>query len=100
MRHATRLCLTLTLPGILVAAATRTPCSVCKAADLSPEAVEFFESRIRPVLAEHCYECHSAKSAVLQGELRLDTAALLRKGGQSGAVVEPGKPGDSLLISA
>lgn len=49
------------------------------AAAIPAEAAEFFESRIRPVLAEHCYECHSANSKVLQGELRLDTAALLRR---------------------
>ena len=47
-------------------------------------AVEFFETRIRPVLVEHCYECHSAAEASPKGELRLDTAALLLRGGASG----------------
>lgn len=102
MRHATRLswsrlsCLTIALVGAWQLPAAADDSS----ADLSPEAVEFFESRIRPILAEHCYECHSAGSAVLQGELRVDTAAQLRKGGQSGPVLTPGKPADSVLISA
>jgi hypothetical protein len=105
MGHATRLWLTWAVCGFLAAAATQRPLSVrstCNAAeaDLSPEAVEFFETRIRPVLAEHCYECHSGKSDVLQAELRLDSAEQMRKGGQSGAVIEPGNPAESLLISA
>jgi hypothetical protein len=63
-------------------------------------AVEFFESRIRPVLVENCYECHSAKSKAPKGALRLDSADGLRQGGDSGPAIEAGKPGDSLLISA
>jgi hypothetical protein len=63
-------------------------------------AVDFFESRIRPVLIENCYECHSSKSKALQGALRLDSAEGLRKGGDSGPAIEPGNPGESLLISA
>jgi hypothetical protein len=66
----------------------------------SPEAVEFFERRIRPVLVEHCYECHSAKLEHPKGGLRLDSAAALMTGGDSGTAVEPGKPGESLLLSA
>ncbi len=90
--------------GVLMAlTAIGGPAQLVHAADLpaiAPEAAEFFESRIRPVLAEHCYECHSARASILQGELRLDAAAELRQGGQSGPVVEPGKPADSSLISA
>jgi len=67
---------------------------------LSAEGVEFFETHIRPVLAEKCYECHSAKSKVLQGGLRLDTAELTRAGGDSGPAVVPQQPDESLLLSA
>jgi hypothetical protein len=70
------------------------------AEQLDPAAVEFFESRIRPVLVEHCYECHSAADDSPQGDLRLDTAAALRQGGASGAAVAPGQPAESLLLSA
>ena len=67
------------------------------------EQVKFFESRIRPVLFEHCYQCHSAKSArdgKLKGDLQLDTREGTRRGGDTGPAVVPGKPEQSLLISA
>ena len=64
------------------------------------EGVEFFETHIRPVLVERCYECHSAKSPVLQGGLRLDSAERMRAGGDSGPVIVPHKPDESLLIEA
>ncbi|HEY3394249.1 MAG TPA: PSD1 and planctomycete cytochrome C domain-containing protein [Lacipirellulaceae bacterium] len=64
------------------------------------EGIEFFETHIRPVLVERCYECHSGTAKVLQGGLRLDSADGLRKGGDSGTAIVPYKPDDSLLISA
>ncbi|MEK6238954.1 MAG: PSD1 and planctomycete cytochrome C domain-containing protein [Planctomycetales bacterium] len=64
------------------------------------EQVEFFEKKIRPLLAQHCYECHSGKSKKLEGELRLDGRSLALKGGESGAAVVPGKAKESLLIEA
>ncbi len=67
---------------------------------LSAEGVDFFETQIRPVLAEKCYECHSADSKVLQGGLRLDTAERMRAGGESGPAVVPQKPDKSLLLAA
>ena len=60
--------------------------------------VEFFESRIRPLLTDTCQECHGARKQ--KGDLRLDSRAGWMKGGASGAVIVPGKPDDSLLISA
>jgi hypothetical protein len=68
-----------------------------------PKAVEFFERKVRPALAEHCYKCHSAdaeKANKLRGGLLLDSRDGLRAGGDSGAAVIPGKPGESLLIKA
>ncbi len=61
---------------------------------------EFFESRIRPVLAEKCYGCHSAKLREPKANLQLDSRAALRKGGDSGPVIVPGKPGESRLWKA
>lgn len=59
---------------------------------------EFFESRIRPVLVEHCYECHnSAKSA--EGGLAVDHRAAFLKGGDSGATIVPGQPDKSPLLA-
>jgi hypothetical protein len=61
----------------------------------------FFEQRIRPVLAEHCYECHSARASRIKGGLLLDTRDASLKGGDSGQpAVVPGKPDESLLLRA
>ncbi|MDA1055147.1 MAG: PSD1 and planctomycete cytochrome C domain-containing protein [Planctomycetota bacterium] len=64
------------------------------------EDVEFFEAKIRPLLAEHCYSCHSAKAEKLQAGLYLDRRDAIVKGGESGPAVVPGKPAESLLIKA
>jgi hypothetical protein len=66
----------------------------------SPEQVEFFEKRIRPVLVESCYECHSATAKKLKGGLLLDSRAGVQKGGDTGAAITPGDPEASLLIQA
>jgi mono/diheme cytochrome c family protein len=59
----------------------------------------FFEQKVRPVLVEHCYACHSAEAKKLKGNLYLDSKAGWEKGGDSGApVILPGKPDESLLI--
>src|SRR6266700_5257148 len=62
--------------------------------------LEFFEKKIRPVLAEKCYHCHSAKIARPMGGLRLDTRDGARKGGDSGPAITPGDPSRSALITA
>ncbi len=66
----------------------------------SPEAIAFFEAKIRPVLVEHCYECHSAQSGASEGELQLDTRTATRKGGDRGPAVVPGDPQASWLLTA
>jgi hypothetical protein len=71
-----------------------------KAADFSPEAIDFFEKHIRPALVDHCYECHAATAKTLQGGLRLDSREAILAGGDSGAAVVPGKPDESLLIES
>ncbi|MBM3902438.1 MAG: DUF1553 domain-containing protein [Verrucomicrobia bacterium] len=62
--------------------------------------VEFFEQKIRPVLAEHCFECHSADAKSVKGGLRLDHRVAVLAGGDSGPAVVPGKPENSLLLKA
>lgn len=62
--------------------------------------LQFFETRIRPVLVEQCYSCHSAESKDIRGGLLLDTRAGLLNGGDSGPALIPGKPNDSILIAA
>jgi len=64
---------------------------------LTPAAVEFFESQIRPILAESCYHCHTDDE---KGGLRVDSRERLLKGGESGPAIVPGDPDGSLLIRA
>src|SRR3954470_8898098 len=70
------------------------------AEELPKDQVEFFETKIRPVLVEHCYECHSAKSEKLKGKLQLDNREAARKGGETGPAVVPGDPDASLVVQA
>ncbi|HVX13878.1 MAG TPA: PSD1 and planctomycete cytochrome C domain-containing protein [Pirellulales bacterium] len=73
------------------------------ASNLTPAATDFFETKIRPVLVQECYQCHSAQAAAqkkLKGGLLLDTRDASRKGGESGPAVVPGKPDESLLVRA
>lgn len=81
-RNFALLSLSLALPQVLAA----------------DEGIELFEKRIRPVLVERCYECHSATTA--KGGLLLDSAGGLLQGGDSGPAIVPGKPDQSLLIKA
>ena len=64
------------------------------------DGVAFFESRIRPVLVQHCYECHSSQADELKGGLSLENAASVVKGGDSGTAVVGGKPDESLILDA
>jgi hypothetical protein len=64
---------------------------------------EFFEAKIRPVLVEQCYKCHSSdaqKNGKLKGGLLLDTREATRMGGESGPAVVPNDAKKSLLLSA
>src|SRR5262245_45991149 len=70
------------------------------AEELAKEHVEFFEKRIRPVLVEHCYECHSSQSEKLKGKLLLDSRDSARKGGETGPAIVPGDPDTSLVLQA
>src|SRR5215470_7039307 len=65
-----------------------------------PEGVAFFESKIRPVLIDRCYSCHSAEAKKLKGELYVDSREGLLKGGETGPSIVPGDPDKSLLLKA
>ena len=69
------------------------------AAAEDPAGIAFFEQKIRPVLVEQCYECHSAKAKKLKSGLYLDSKAGWQKGGDSGKpIIVPGKPDEGLLL--
>lgn len=61
---------------------------------------DFFEKKVRPVLVQHCYECHSTKSKKVKGGLLLDSYDAWMSGGDSGEVIIPGKPEKSMLLAA
>ena len=68
------------------------------AADPPAEVREFFESKIRPVLVEQCYQCHGPDEAA--AKLRLDSRQGWVRGGQRGPAIVPGDPAASLLMTA
>lgn len=86
----------LSLPGVVT---TRALFADDPPAGRTPDDNErFFETRVRPLLVEHCHGCHGAKKQ--EGGLRLDSRAGMLKGGDSGPPVEPGKPEESDLVAA
>ena len=61
---------------------------------------DFFEARVRPLLADRCFKCHSAAAGQSKGGLKLDSRAAILTGGDGGPAVVPGKPADSPLVKA
>lgn len=99
MRHS--MIIVIGLLGINVRVAGRAagpPMSKEASAALDPAAVQFFEAKVRPILAENCSKCHGREKQ--KGGLRLDSSAALREGADSGPVIVPGKPIESVLIRA
>ncbi len=72
----------------------------CSASLAGAADYEHFEKRVRPVLVERCYECHSAAAKKLKGGLFLDSKEGWARGGDSGPAIVPGDPERSLLIKA
>jgi len=64
----------------------------------SPEGIQFFESKIRPLLVNNCHECHGNEKH--KGNLQLNSRKTILRGGDSGAAIVPGDPAKSLLIEA
>ncbi len=84
---------------LLVVAGSFSAASLLEGAEIGTEDLEFFESKIRPLLAERCYGCHS-KDEKVKGELLLDSRNGWRVGGTLGPALVPGDPGKSLLVEA
>src|SRR4029079_6937508 len=70
------------------------------ATDPTPEQLDFFEKKVRPIFVENCYKCHSIEQGKKKGELTLDTRDGVLKGGETGAAIVPGDPAQSLLVKA
>ena len=90
------------LPALLIAATVviffSAPLTIAEQPEGDP--IEFFESKVRPLLVERCYECHSSEAGESSGGLLLDTAAATLKGGAHGAAIKPGEPQSSLIMQA
>ena len=67
---------------------------------LTPEQSEFFEAKVRPILAEHCYDCHSNQAKKLKGKLFLDSKWGWATGGVGGPAIIPGDLVESMVIDA
>ena len=67
-------------------------------AEITAQDTTFFETKVRPLLVEHCYDCHSGDKT--KGGLSLETKAGWAKGGDTGPAIVPGNPDDSLIIQA
>ncbi|HKB35344.1 MAG TPA: DUF1553 domain-containing protein [Gemmataceae bacterium] len=77
------------------------PLSLASPAAAADDAgAEFFEKKVRPVLVQRCYECHSQTAKKKRGGLLLDSRDRLRQGGDSGPAIVPGRPDESRLIKA
>jgi hypothetical protein len=89
--------LTAFFPAVILAGLSHFSLSAAPAVPQAPEHIEFFEKRIRPILADHCYSCHSADTKP-SGELRVDDRNGLLVGGKTGPAVVVGEPDKSLLL--
>ncbi len=93
------LALGLVLTGVYAIAGDSEP--PVKEKPIDPAGVEFFERKIRPVLVERCYSCHSSQTKSPRGGLRLDSKQGMQRGGDSNrAAVTPGDPEKSRLLLA
>ncbi len=70
------------------------------AAESGDDGIHFFEAKIRPILVDHCYRCHSKDADESEGDLRLDTAQAVLNGGTRGTAIVKGSPDQSLLFRA
>jgi len=91
-----RLSLLGSLTLLLIVHAATIGAAADPAAD--PEALKFFETKIRPALAQNCFKCHGPVKQ--KGGLRLDSREAVIKGGESGPAVVPGNRDESLLVEA
>jgi len=81
------------LSGVLFAVAAH-------ADEITPEQRDFFDKKIKPILTDKCYKCHSTDAGKNKGGLLLDSHEAMLKGGDTGPAMVPGNPDKSLLVSA
>ena len=74
--------------------------SAAVSTQIAPDQLEFFENKIRPILANHCLECHSGEKGKIKGGLNMDSREDVLKGGDTGPALEAGNVKGSLIIKA
>ena len=74
--------------------------ATAKAKELTSGELDFFEKKVRPLLAEHCYECHSVNAKRIEASLLLDSRKAHLTGGDSGPSLVPGDVDGSLIVEA
>src|SRR5260221_10779953 len=89
----------MTFRRLILRALVLSPAPLALAAEPSPASIELFERKVRPLLVDNCYNCHSANTNA-KGGLRVDDRNGLINGGDSGAAIVPGHPEKSLLVKA
>ncbi len=85
---------------VLLAGALANAAAPEQQSQFTAEQIEFFESKIRPLLVAHCFDCHSTDAEEVEAGLYVDSRAGMIKGGESGPAVLAGNPNESLLIAA
>lgn len=83
-----------------VAASVGLPVTTASEVEDREDGLQFYESKVRPLLIQHCYPCHSKDAKEVQGGLRVDSRQGLFEGGDSGPAIVEGDPKSSLLVSA
>ncbi|MEO7414464.1 MAG: PSD1 and planctomycete cytochrome C domain-containing protein [Opitutaceae bacterium] len=90
----------LALIGVAFAANLYAAAPAAAPRTVSATDMQFFENKIRPILVEKCYKCHSREADKVRGGFLLDSHDGLLEGGSTGPAIVPGKPDESLLIQA
>lgn len=86
--------------GIVLTGMCQLSLGSLKAHEFRVTGADYFETKIRPLLEKRCYQCHSAKASLVEGNLQLDSRTGWEEGGHQGPAVVPGEPEKSLLIEA
>jgi hypothetical protein len=87
-------------PAVLALLIACCPAAATAATPPTAADVAFFEAKVRPLLIQRCYRCHSEQAKKHKGNLRLDSRDSIVKGGDTGPALVPGRPAESLLLKA